>query len=136
MTLNNLGYTLESLNYPVLAIVYFKQAVNVFEIIRTDIRENDQRLDQDFQKSFTNEVADSYRKLADLLLQQDRIFEAQRVLDLLKVQELYDYLSGVRSETTTESGIDFLPQEIKYLNNEDSILAQAIPIATELQDLR
>ncbi|MEM9265703.1 MAG: CHAT domain-containing protein, partial [Cyanobacteria bacterium P01_F01_bin.13] len=134
--LNNIGYTLESLDYPVLAIVYFKQSVNTFEIIRTDLRENAQILDQDSQHSFTEEVASSYRKLADLLLQQDRILEAQRVLDLLKVQELDDYLRGVRSETTTESGIDLLPQETEFLTNQDSILARAIPIATELQDLR
>ncbi|MEM9482297.1 MAG: CHAT domain-containing protein, partial [Cyanobacteria bacterium P01_F01_bin.116] len=133
---NNIGYALESLEYPVLAIVYFKQAVNAYEIIRTDIRDNEQILDQDSQQSFTEEVADSYRKLADLLLQQDRILEAQRVLDLLKVQELDDYLRGVRSETTTESGIALLPQETEFLTNQESILARAIPIATELQELR
>ncbi|WP_264308926.1 hypothetical protein [[Leptolyngbya] sp. PCC 7376] len=36
--------------------------------------------------------------MADLLLQEDRILEAQRVLDLLKVQELNDLFSdNVRS---------------------------------------
>ncbi|MGC1218004.1 MAG: tetratricopeptide repeat protein, partial [Phormidesmis sp.] len=130
--LNNIGYALEALNYPVLAIVYFKKSVNVFEMIRT----SNQTLTQEQQQSFTETIASSYRKLADLLLQQDRVLEAQRVLDLLKVQELDDYLRGVRSETTTASGIDLLPQEAEFWTDKDNILAQAIPIATELQALR
>ncbi|MGC1525591.1 MAG: CHAT domain-containing protein [Phormidesmis sp.] len=131
-SLNNIGYALEALNYPVLAIVYFKKSVNVFEMIRT----SNQTLTQEQQQSFTETIASSYRKLADLLLQQDRVLEAQRVLDLLKVQELDDYLRGVRSETTTASGIDLLPQEAEFWTDKDNILAQAIPIATELQALR
>ena len=131
-SLSNIGFVLETMGYPSLTIIYLKQAVNIFEKIRIDNRV----LEQGLQESFTEEVAGSYRKLADLLLQQDRILEAQRVLDLLKVQELDDYLGGARSEATTESGIDLLPQEIEFLNNQDSILDQAIPIATELKDLR
>jgi predicted Zn-ribbon and HTH transcriptional regulator len=53
----------------------------------------------------------TYRKLADLLLQQDRILEAQRVLDLLKVQELDEYLDGVRSTAATQRGVDTLGAE-------------------------
>ncbi|MFM7599662.1 MAG: CHAT domain-containing protein, partial [Pseudanabaena sp.] len=43
---------------------------------------------------------------ADLLLKQDRILEAQQVLDLLKVQELSDYLKTVRGNSQTSQGVD------------------------------
>lgn len=63
---------LESLDEPELAIVFFKQAINRWEAIRGDIR-----------RLGIERVSVSYRRLADLLLQADRIPEAQRVLDLL-----------------------------------------------------
>ncbi|MEO0373366.1 MAG: tetratricopeptide repeat protein [Cyanobacteria bacterium P01_A01_bin.17] len=131
-TLHNIAYTLESLNHPILAVIYFKQSVNIYEAIRN----SNQSLSQEEQQSFTETIASSYRKLADLLLQQDRVLEAQRVLDLLKVQELDEYLQGIRSENTTEPGIDLLPQETEFWIDKDNILAQAIPVATELQTLR
>jgi hypothetical protein len=83
---------------PELAIIFLKASVDIREAIRGDIR----GLDTDLQQSFTDTVADDYRLLADLLLQQDRILEAQRVLDLLKVQELDDYLQDVRRNGRTE----------------------------------
>jgi CHAT domain-containing protein/Tfp pilus assembly protein PilF len=106
-TLNNIGYVLEAWAEPQLAIVFFKESVNQYEAIRGDIR----GLDTADQQAFTDSVADTYRQLADLLLQQDRILEAQRVLDLLKVQELDEYLDGVRSTAATQRGVDPLGAE-------------------------
>jgi hypothetical protein len=95
------------LTEPQLAIVFFKESVNQYEAIRGDIL----GLATEDQQAFTDSVADTYRKLADLLLQQDRILEAQRVLDLLKVQELDEYLDGVRSTAATQRGVDTLGAE-------------------------
>jgi CHAT domain-containing protein/Tfp pilus assembly protein PilF len=107
ITLNNIGDVLEALAEPQLAIVFLKESVNQYEAIRGDIR----GLATEDQQAFTDSVADTYRKLADLLLQQDRILEAQRVLDLLKVQELDEYLDGVRSTAATQRGVDTLAAE-------------------------
>ena len=100
--LGNLGTSFENLKQPELAILFYKQSVNVTETIRKDIR----KLDKDTQKSYLATVEKTYRNLADLLLKQDRILEAQQVLDLLKVQELSDYLKTVRGNTQTAQGID------------------------------
>ncbi len=80
---------------PELAIVFYKQAVNRYEIIRKDIRQ----LPREAQEKYTSSVAITYRNLADLLLSQGRIREAQEILDLLKVQESssYDQSSPVQS---------------------------------------
>ncbi|EDX76488.1 tetratricopeptide repeat domain protein [Coleofasciculus chthonoplastes PCC 7420] len=131
-TLNNIGYLLEAQNQPELAIIFFKQAVNVREAIRDNIK----GLSQDQQESYTETIADDYRHLADLLLQQNRILEAQRVLDLLKVQELDDYLNNVRGTGNTAKGVPNLPPEQQVTENYQAILDQAITLGKELTQLR
>ncbi|MEQ8996488.1 MAG: CHAT domain-containing protein [Coleofasciculus sp. B1-GNL1-01] len=131
-TLNNIGYLLEAQNQPELAIIFFKQAVNVREAIRDNIK----GLSQDQQESYTETIAEDYRHLADLLLQQNRILEAQRVLDLLKVQELDDYLNNVRGTGNTAKGVPNLPPEQQVTENYQAILDQAITLGKELTQLR
>jgi CHAT domain-containing protein len=83
------------LNSPITAITYYKQAINEIEQIRGKIS----GLPVALQKSFLQAVqsidrvktADIYRELADLLLSQGRILEAQQVLELLKTEELREY---------------------------------------------
>ena len=110
-TLGNLGRLLEAQAQPELAIVFFKQAVNIYETMRDRHR----GLEQDLQASYTDTIEGAYRELADLLLQQDRVLEAQRVLDLLKVQELDDYLRGVRRNANTETGVGIREAEAEIL---------------------
>ncbi|MFP4653688.1 MAG: CHAT domain-containing protein, partial [Phormidium sp.] len=107
-----IGSLLKDQNQPELAIIFLKASVDVREAIRGDIR----GLDTDLQQSFTDTVADDYRILADLLLQQDRVLEAQEVLDLLKLQELEDYqLRNVRGTNETRQGISFWQPEREIL---------------------
>ena len=80
LTLSNLGSSFSKLNQPELAILFFKQSINVTESIRKDIR----GLSKEEQKSYLSTIEDTYRALADILLKQDRILEAQQVLDLLR----------------------------------------------------
>jgi CHAT domain-containing protein/tetratricopeptide (TPR) repeat protein len=116
ISLNNLGVAFNKLNQPELAILFYKQSVNVIESIRQDIR----KLSQDEQKSYLSTVENTYRNLADLLLKQDRILEAQQVLDLLKVEELSEYLRTVRGNSETVKGTDLQKpeQNIIALSNE------------------
>jgi len=44
-------------------------------------------------------------------LQQNRVMEAMQVLDLLKVQELQDYLKDIKGNQLTAQGLPLLPQE-------------------------
>jgi CHAT domain-containing protein/tetratricopeptide (TPR) repeat protein len=114
--LNNLGVAFNKINQSELAILFYKQSVNVIESIRQDIR----KLSQDEQKSYLSTVEFTYRNLADLLLKQDRILEAQQVLDLLKVEELSEYLRNVRGNNETAKGTDLQKpeQNIIALSNE------------------
>jgi CHAT domain-containing protein/Tfp pilus assembly protein PilF len=132
ITLNNIGYSLQQQKQPQLAIIFYKQSVNVYETLRGDIKE----LSKELQKIYTKTVSDTYRRLSDLLLEQDRILEAQRVLDLLKVQELDDYLQTVRGNNNTETGIANLPPEQKIDQGIEKILTKAVNIGQEISQLQ
>ncbi len=128
ITAGNIGRILEQQNLKELAIVFYKQSVNATESIRKDLKVRS--LEQ--QRSFTTTVAGTYRALADVLLQQNRVLEAQRVLDLLEVQELAEYLRNVRGNNQTAEGIELLPQERQISEKH----AQAVKLGHELTQLR
>lgn len=111
ITFANIGRLLIEQNQPELAIAFYKQSVNITEAIRTDL----QALPQEQQQSYAKTVADTYRGLANLLLQQNRVLEAQEVLDLLKLQELDDYLRNVRGNKQTAQGLDLWQAEQRIL---------------------
>jgi CHAT domain-containing protein/Tfp pilus assembly protein PilF len=119
-TLSDLSVLLAKQNQPELAIVFFKQSVNV----REGIRGNISGLSEELQQSYTQSIADTYRQLAELLLQQDRVLEAQEVLDLLKLQELEDYLRNVRGNIQTVQKLDFWQAEQQILNLYDQSIGQ------------
>ncbi|MFO8041066.1 MAG: CHAT domain-containing protein, partial [Sodalinema sp.] len=129
--LSNIGRLLNDQAQPELAITFLKASVDLREAIRGDLR----GLDTDLQQSFTDTVADSYRFLADLLLQQNRVLEAQRVLDLLKVQELDDYLQEVQRNARTASGIDYLRPEQSILDQYNQLQSSAIDLGQERAQL-
>ena len=126
-TLSDIGQLLVDQDQPELAITFLKQSVNLYESIRGDLR----ALDTDLQASYTDSVADTYRTLADLLLSQNRILEAQRVLDLLKIQELDEYFQDVQRSAETAPGVDFWQVETDLLALYQEVLEQT----AELQAL-
>ncbi|NMG07424.1 tetratricopeptide repeat protein [Brasilonema sp. UFV-L1] len=132
ITLGNIGDLLARQNKPQLAIIFYKQSVNVTEAIRNELRS----LPREQQQSYTATVADTYRRLADLLLQQDRVLEAQQVLDLLKIQELDDYLRDVRGNEKTSKGVES-PSPEQSINQGLKVIAdKQIEISRQLGDLQ
>ena len=105
--LNNLGLIMVLENQNELAILFYKQSVSVRESIRRDLH----GLKKEEQQSFAQTVSHTYRTLADLLIKQGRIIEALQVLDLLKIQELEDYLKNVKGNDRTAQGIRLLEPE-------------------------
>ncbi len=79
--------------------------------MREKIRKEIRSLSREEQATYTESVAGTYRNLASLLLQQNRVMEALQVLDLLKVQELQDYLRDIKGNQLTAQGAPLLPQE-------------------------
>ncbi|MEE3716339.1 CHAT domain-containing protein, partial [Tumidithrix elongata RA019] len=135
-TLNNIGYTLNAQSQAEIAILFFKESVKVRESIRNDLK----KLSREEQQSFTKTVADTYRTLADLLLKQGRVTEALQVLDLLKIQELEDYLKNVKGSDRTAKGVELLEPEKAISGQLLAISYEKIPelnrdLANKIQQL-
>jgi CHAT domain-containing protein/uncharacterized protein HemY len=127
VSLNNLGLAFYKLNQLELSILFYKQAVNTYEAIRKDIK----GLKREEQQSFITSIAFSYRNLADILIKQDRVMEALQILDLLKVQELEDYLKNIKGNDRTSQGVKLLVPE-KALS--DKLLAISFENAPKLNN--
>lgn len=115
--------TLVNLNQNHLAIAFYKSSINITEAIRKDIR----NLAQADRQSYLATVADRYRHLADLLLQQGRVMEALQVLDLLKVQELEGYFKNIKGSDRTAQGIRILEPEKAISNQLSDLSKKSIP---------
>jgi CHAT domain-containing protein/tetratricopeptide (TPR) repeat protein len=98
VSLSNIGLVLEKQGKPEVAIIFYKESVNTSESIRDRLR----RLTIEEQKAYVESVAGTYRSLADLLLVQGRVLEAQQVLELLKIQELRDFSRDTRAGGETQ----------------------------------
>jgi CHAT domain-containing protein/Tfp pilus assembly protein PilF len=85
-----------------VAAFHGKQAINLFQTTRGDLA----RLDLALQRAYADARALAYRDLADILVASGRLLEAQRVLDLLKEQEFFDF---VRRQGPAASGAQLIP---------------------------
>jgi len=136
VVLANIGDLLAQQKQPEMAIAFLKQSVNVRESIRQSIR----MLPREDRAAYKQSISYTYRNLAKLLLEEGRINEAIQILDLLKVQELQDYLRDVKGNERTALGITlFAPEqtvintEIKSLINSSTLTAQLKQATTQQQ---
>jgi tetratricopeptide (TPR) repeat protein len=77
-------------NRPEAAILLGLDAINSYQSIRRNIT----GLGKELQASFAKSKSATYRELAELLVQNNRLGEAERVLDLLKEAELDEVVRG------------------------------------------
>jgi CHAT domain-containing protein/Tfp pilus assembly protein PilF len=130
--LSLIGTLLEKQKKTDLAIVFYKQAVTLSE----DLRQGLKIFVQKEQDAYTKTIEETYRALANLLLQQNRVLEAQQVMDLLKVQELDNYLHNVRGKDSPRSSLDILRPEQQILEKYNALQQTAIELGKELVQLR
>ncbi|MBE9033397.1 tetratricopeptide repeat protein [filamentous cyanobacterium LEGE 11480] len=114
-TLKNIARVSSVLGKRLLTIIILKQSVNVYESLRQDIR----TLPRRNQETYTEVISSTYRTLADLLLAEGRIGEAQQVLELLKIQETKSY---TRSTQTSEQ-VALSQSEQAILKTYDTLIA-------------
>jgi CHAT domain-containing protein/Tfp pilus assembly protein PilF len=70
------------------AAFFGKLAVNEIQQVRSNIR----GMEKEAQHSFLGSKEKTYRELADILISQGRLPEAQQVLDLLKNEEYFEFI--------------------------------------------
>jgi hypothetical protein len=115
---------------PALAIFYGKQAVNLLQHVRGEMR----GLDQALQKSFLTSKNEYYHDLAGLLIAQGRLPEAQQVLDLLKEQEYSDYVRGEAEKTL--SPLTLTPAEQQAKDDYEKSTAQIVAVGEQWMQLK
>jgi CHAT domain-containing protein len=121
---------LEKSAAPALAVYYGKQAVNLLQQVRGDIR----TMDKELQKSFLTSKADYYHDLADVLIEQGRLPEAQQVLDLLKQEEYQEYVRG--EATDALSPLSLTPAEQKAEDAYQQSTAQIVSAEQRWAELK
>ena len=95
---------------PSLAVFFGKLAVNCYQQVRREVL----TLAPSTQASFAISVEGTYRRLADLLVAEGRLFEAQQVLALFKQEEFQEFIrgedtggsTGTLTLTSTERSMD------------------------------
>ena len=110
---------------PAVAIYYGKQAVNLVQQIRTNIKD----MDKTMQQSFLSVRDDDYHDLASLLIAQGRLPEAQQVLDLLKQQEYTEYVRGEASNSL--GALTLTPAEQQAADDYQKSTAQMVAIGEQ-----
>jgi CHAT domain-containing protein/Tfp pilus assembly protein PilF len=83
---------------PDAAILFGMDAVNCYQQMRRNIS----GLDKEMQAGFVQSKSTTYRELAELLVQTDRLGEAEEVLDLLKEEELKEVVRGAAADATAK----------------------------------
>ena len=115
---------------PALAIFYGKQAVNYLQQVRGNI----EGLVGELQKAFLASKEDYYHDLADLLIAQGRLPEAQQVLDLEKEQEYSDYVRGETANTL--SPLTLTPAERHAEEDYQKSTAQLVALGEQWSALK
>jgi CHAT domain-containing protein len=120
----------KSLRNPSLAVLFGKQAIDLFQQVRRNIG----GLERETQQSFLKSKEDYYRDLADLLIAQGRLPEAQQVLDLLKEQEYSDYVRGEAANTL--SPLTLTPAEKEADEDYQKSTAQLVSLGEQWAELK
>ncbi len=114
------------------AILFAKKAVNQQQEIRAANRE----LPPELAKSLAERYRELYMYLAGLLIEDGRLEEAQFTLDLIKQQELIDFVRGGRAQlTSVDSRAALTKTERKTSDSIDTLLLKPIAVSKELEKL-
>ncbi len=113
------------------AIYYGKQSVNILQTIRGDA----EKLDKDVQANFIKDNTATYRRLADLLIAEGRLPEAQQVLAMLKEKEYSEFLSRDADEAAKLAKVTERPDEKEALEKYSSYSKTLTADAAELGKL-
>ncbi|GFK92244.1 Regulatory protein AfsR [Fundidesulfovibrio magnetotacticus] len=126
---NGLAQVEERLGNKGAAIFHGKQAVNAIQAMRRDIL----NLDQTLQSSFMGGKEVVYRRLADLLMAEGRLSEAEQVLRMLKQEEYFDYTRRDQGgEDPRQTQADYNSFEKAWVERHEQAAAALARLGAEL----
>ncbi|NES03069.1 MAG: tetratricopeptide repeat protein [Okeania sp. SIO2F4] len=121
ITLADIGKFLERKNQDELAIIFYKQSVNITENIRKDLKKSP----VEEQNLYIESISEIYRTLADLLLQKKRALEAHQILDLLHIQETFEYIGSLEADDYEYSEVPLLESEKMFWDKYTQLIDEA-----------
>jgi len=131
--LNELSRTHHALGNRRLAILYGKRGVNAIQ----GERQKFQNLDPLAQKGFLEKKEKHYRRLANWLIEEGRLLEAEQVLQMLKEEEVLSYLRRDASEADRlRQRADLRPEERDALTRYDAIADKIAALGAEFGKLQ
>jgi len=124
---------LDETGRPAPAIFFGKNAVNTIQTLRTAIS----AMEQSLQKSFLEDKDHVYRHLADLLIDQGRLPEAQQVLAMLKEEEYFDFIRrDAESKDVRQTRAAYTPIETPWAERYGQVNARLAALGREYGELR
>ncbi len=126
-----LGVVLSERGEPDSAIYWFKQAVNTIQSLRAGLTD----LDRGLQQSFLQNKRAVYTDLADLLITEGRIPEAQRVMAMLKEEEYFDFVRRDASADPRSTDVPLTGVERKAHERFYAVREQLATLAKEREVL-
>jgi CHAT domain-containing protein len=114
-----------------LAIFFGKEAVNTIQSLRANLSNDD----SESQRLFLRNKAEVYRGLAELLIDQGRLPEAQQVLSMFKEEELFDFIRRSQNDDNRTTKADYSPAEESWQKRYHEISARLGSISSATEDL-
>lgn len=108
-----------------IAIFYGKQAINRYQEIRRNLKQNNPR---DIRRYF-NLLPDKFRFLADLLIANGQFADAQQVLQMLKEEEFSDFIKRDANE------IKNLNQRVPLNEKERALIKRYSELADKVAEI-
>jgi CHAT domain-containing protein len=112
---------------PVLAIFYGKEAVNQLQSLRGNLSEASAQT----QQTFVSTVAPVYRGLAEALISEGRLAEAQQVFAMLKESEYFDFIQRSASTDPRSTLADCTGSECAWEERYRQISQQLVKLSQE-----
>jgi CHAT domain-containing protein len=116
---------------PLAAIFFGKQSVNTLQSLRTHIGS----LERSLQQFFIEDKRIVHEQLADLLIDEGRLAEAQQVLTMLKEEEYFDFIRRRSEKDPRGRKVSFTRQEKPWKIRYAEISNQLVGIAREHTEL-
>lgn len=121
----------EDMKSPTVAILYGKQAVNTLQSLRAGLSS----LGSAMQGTYLNDKRKVYTELADLLIGEGRLSEAQQVMRMLKEDEYNDFVTRSEKTDARETKLTMNSQEAAWLDRFQQISSTLVQISKRKSEL-
>jgi CHAT domain-containing protein len=130
--MHNLAFTFGDLNNYPLKIYLLKSSVNSYQAVRNNVS----KIGPEELKSFTKTVESSYYSLIRLLVDDDRLAEAQKVLEMLKEDEFFEFIRRNTKADPNRTKIGFTAEESRWSSFYKEVADRMIVLEFEQRQLQ